>query len=252
VKRKVLATLAALAMVFAITGTALASGPIGNCSSSGSNSYRSGEDTSIEHNDYAIFASIQVGASIQFSPCTINDNSGTNATSAHIGISNPLGGAWVEFGVIACNHTTNGAWPGFCDWSRHVFIERSGAFGLDYHMFDLGNIDTGAHDFKILFDIPLHKWYFYLDGVAVPGQSIDMGAGLDPSTADLTTYWQLETQDPGDGLGTQSVAANIGEQKFKNSTTWVYHDVGGSCDYADGQHHCVVNGSHAIYGYTVN
>lgn len=249
-KQRLLALVASLTMVVSLTFTFAApvlAGSYGACGSSGTNSYHSGEYAQAIR--YGIRADIQVGLLANFGPCEPNDNSGVNAASANIGIN--YGNAFLEFGVINCNHTDNSAWPAtLCDGNRHIFLEQHGQFAWDYNMWDWGTVDNAAHTYSISYSSARKVYELFFDYVY--WGSVNMGTGLVPQQTN-GYYWQAETKDVGDGLGTVSNATNIGQEATKLSdSTRSFHPVNGACDVIDAQHHCVANGSYAFYAYTTN
>ena len=257
-KRRLASSLMGALLVAMFLPNVAAASSVGSCGSGGSNAYHSGEDPNAIR--YGIAADIEVfrwtvSNPNNFYPCNPDDNAGTNASGANIGISHGLlwANVWVEVGVIACNSSQPaywGAWPlGLCDGRTHVFVEQHGAAPWDYNMWDEGCIcDDNVHTYSISYYGG--KFNTFLDGVGLI--AVDMGAGLSPTNTN-TFYWQAETQDPGDGLGTSAKATNIGEMRTKLDTgTWSYHPVNGACDVLDSQQHCVANGTYGFYAYTVN
>jgi len=253
VKRRLFTMLAALALVLTFVPN-VAAASYGSCGTSGAAAYHSGEDP-LGTRD-GIKASMEVfrWTHQEFYPCTPNDNAGINASASIIGMSASVlwTSAWLEFGVMACNHTNNGAWPfGLCNGQPKLFVEQHGAAFWDYNMWDLGEIaDDNAHTYQILYNHSSGNYDISFDGTVQ--MSVNMGNGLVP-TAQNTFYWLSETQDAGDGLGTVTYADNIGQMQTKvNGGSWSYHPVGSSCDATSSQQHCVVNGANGIYTYTTN
>lgn len=244
-RRRSLSAAAAVVLVLSLAmPSATLAASRGGCTNGGSNQYHSGEYATATRN--GISASIAVGYLAVFGGCTPDDNNGTNAASANINIH--YLNAWLETGVMACNSTDHGEWPaGLCDGGRHWFIEQHGQAPWDYTMWDMGQIANGAYTYSIIYYTSLSKYRVSLNSFY---SDVDMGAGLNPNNSNGYD-WQVETQDGGDGLGTISDAANVGQMKTLSGTTWVNHAVN-TCDRTDAQHHCVPNGTYAYYAYTTN
>lgn len=245
---RVIAVVGVIGSLLGISATQVYAGSYGSCGTSGSGEYHSGEGVTAVRN--GIYASMQVndvsGVSV-FHPCYPSDGSGKNASSVNIGFS--YGSAWLEAGVIDCNHTDL-SWPsGMCNSTPQVFVEQHGQAPWDYNLWDIGLTNYAAHSYEIVYNSSTGDYDFYYDGSRK--LSVNMGSGLVPGQNN-GYYWQLETQDVGDGLGTSTYAANIGQMELKQGSTWYYHGAGSSCDTISSQHHCVINGSYGFYGYTVN
>ena len=247
----ILASLALTISAFTV-GVPVATAASYAACASGTNTFQSGEGNNpIGTANYAIYASIQVPDSSNFFSCTPNDNNGINASSVNIGIV--YGSAFIETGIILCNHTDNAAWPAsLCDAHRHFFVEQHGQAAWDYTMWDLGTgVTTSAYGIEINYNRSTSKYDVWIGGTLK--KSIDMGLGLVPNQTGNSLYWQVETKDVNDGLGSVSAASNAGQlQYLDGASTWHYHAVGSACDKISSQHHCVVNGSYAFYGYTTN
>ena len=229
----------------------VSAGSIGACLTSGVGSYHSGADELIRANVTGIYATLEVGGSGYFGPCSPNDNQGTNASSANIGIQ--YGNAWLEAGLIICNHTDNGAWPAnACNGGRRFFIEQHGQAFWDYNFWTYYNPSPGI-DFpvKIVYNGNTHYYDIYFNNTLTG--TVNMRSGLVPAQAN-GYYWQVETKDVGDGLGSLTTATNVGSMESYYDGAWRYHTISGSsCPVlASGQHYCVPNGSVGFYAYTNN
>jgi hypothetical protein len=232
-------------MVMMLPNVAFA-GSIGSCGSLNDHAFISGEGPSAIRS--AISASMDVGVQANFGPCSPDDGWPKNVSAVMIGIS--YGGAWLEFGVINCNDTDLN-WPtGMCNSTRQLFVEQHGQAFWDYQMWDLGTVDNAAHDYTIKYNTSSHYYDMYYDHNVI--KSVNMGTGLVPTQTN-SYYWQGETHDVGDGLGTISDAADIGQMSTMTSDgVWHSHAVGSACDTISSEHHCVVNGSYGFYLYTTN
>lgn len=247
--RFMVAMFAAMLIGSTVLVSSVSATSIGGCSSSGSGAYQSGETFTGVY--YAIQASIDVPGSTEFGPCSPNDNAGINASSVNIGTG--YGSAFVEAGIIICNHTDNSAWPStLCNGGRHWFMEQHGQALWDYNMWDLGAADTSAHQIKIYYNNSTKRYTFVVDAL-VKG-SVDMGFGLVPNQTNAF-YFQFETKDADSGLGSNvaGLSSDIGQMKTETpGSTWINHAVGSGCDLIATQHHCVPNGSYGMYAYTTN
>ena len=234
----------ALAVASLLSPVPASAASIGACSS-GNATYASGENETGVRNGIQANMIVPSGAG----PCTPDDNSGINAASANMGIN--YGNAFIEAGLIRCNTTNNSAWPAsLCDGRLHFFVEQHGQFSWDYNMWDHGVASLGTtYQFTIQY-FSSDKTYHVSVG-ALHLRSVNMGSGLVPQQTN-GYYWQAETKDAGDGLGTVSAATNLGQLKTQFTSTWSLHNVGSACNLISSQHHCVVNGSYGFYAYTTN
>lgn len=252
----VLAVLGLLVGVLATAPTASAAS-IGACGGSGG-TYRSGESVGISGGIGGVYG--EAYANTPFGPCSPNDSNGINASGVQIALGQSA--AWstsfVTLGLIRCNHTNNSAWPAsLCDGQLRAYAEQHGAAPWDYNMWNLGVATPGtAYALKIVYGCSGHAGQFcwYISGVFK--MAFDMGSGLIPNGSVVYASWQLETHDPGDGLGNNvsgqsSGLGRIQYQKWSDKL-WYLRSVGSACDFADAQHHCVVNGANGFYGYTTN
>jgi len=252
-KRRLLTLVAATALLLTLAPSVSAAS-IGACSSGSNNGYRSGETTGqlALHGVYGeAYLPPQAGA------CTPNDGSGINASAVQVGLSENIAGAFVTMGIIVCNHG-DGSWPSsLCDGRQHVYAEHHGSTFWDYSMSDLGAITAGAtKNLQISYGCSGYStsWCWFLNGNRI--KTKDMGTGLKPTMTTVNASWQMETQDPGDGLGNnvsgQSVGAGRIQYQKNSDQLWYLRSVNGACDYASSQHHCAANGSYGFYGYTTN
>ena len=243
-----------MAIIFSAVPAAYAAS-VGGCASPQANTFQStgrGEDTVIAG---GIFAYMFVPSSTYFAPCSPDDNLGTNASSVNMGIL--YAPAFLELGIIICNQTNNDKWPvSLCNGSRHFFVEANGSapFGIDYHMWDLGYASNTTHAMQISY-LSDGNWNIFIDGGSAR-MIVHMGGTLPSPASGVATghYWQVETKDPGDGLGggTAGTSANTSQQQLYFNQGWHLRTTSYPCPIVSSQHQCGQNGSAGFYGYTVN
>jgi hypothetical protein len=254
VKKVLLSIVVVASMLTAFAPAALAFSSIGACSSNVDNVYQSGEATG-QTTLYGVFAHIDVPGSTLFGPCSPDDNAGGNASAGQIAIKGEFAyeSSFVTMGIIICN-TPKSGWPaGLCDGGRHWYGEQHGLAFWDYNLFDFGPASTTDHTYQIQYLTSDHLYHWKIDGVSVG--SYDMGAGLSPSLTSQQASWQLETSDPGDGIGDGSTPGSVQITGMEYNTTnsgWIFKLSGSGCDFASSQITCRIDGTYGIYGYTIN
>lgn len=237
-----------------------AAGPIGACSSGGGNNYRSGEVAAVGAVK-GVYGELYAPSNANgFGPCAPDDNSGINASAVQIGIAENA--AWstsfVTMGIMRCNSTNNGAWPAaLCDGKLHAYAEQHGAAPWDYNMWVLGLVTEGQiYHMKIEYGCAGHanEYCWSTDGVL--NLHFNMGSGLVPGNTGAQVSWQVETMDPGDGLGQNVSGRSSGagriQYKKNSDNLWYLRSVNGACDVINAQHKCVANGANGFYAYTLN
>lgn len=245
--RKLVSAFAIVAVILTMFPASVAAAAIGGCGTSGTGSYQSTGANNVITVATAMYAEIWLPGSSRFGPCSPNDNAGTNAASVNIGMN--YGNAWLEAGVIICNHGDNGAWPAtLCNGGRHWFVEQHGQFPWDYNLWLIpGTVPTGVtNTIEILYQAPY--WKVYFNGVFAMG--VDMGSGLVPTQSN-GHYYQVETKDVGDGLGDIGTALNVGNMEYYHNG-WIMVNTQEPCPIVSSQHQCHQNGAHGFYAYTTN
>lgn len=253
-RKRFLPLFMALGLIAALTGpvSAAVTGP---CVDAGSTDFNTGESV-FPVTRIGISADIAVGGVNHFGACRPTDNAGINASLAGIMVQG--NGGFIQTGLINCRYSNNPGMndAGLCDNTSnnktYAFIESKGAAPWDFQYFNLGFYTPaeGALNFTIQFNSAANAWDVLIDGY-LKKRIYNRSTDVDPNQP-IRVTWQFETKDRGDGLGSSSIAANIGAQRTKSPNgAWSWHTVG-SIDVTNSEHVTVPNGSYGMYAYTVN
>lgn len=256
--RRLISLFASLALVGGLLGAfaaPVAADSIGTCTSGSVNNYKSGETTG-QLALRGVYGEVYLAGAA--GPCTPDDNAGANFASVQIGIAENIAGGFVTMGITQCN-TGSSSWPAaLCDGKYNLYAEQHGSTIWDYNMWKLaGGLTAGnVYDLQISYGCSGHasEWCWFFNGTLM--KTFDMGTGLKPTLTSLNASWQVETSDPGDGLGNnvsgQSSGAGRIQYQKNSDKLWYLRSVNGACDTTSGQHRCAANGSYGFYGWTVN